>query len=189
MTPFDSVLLGVWREACRHIELHESTASIARMLTRYLPIQRIIVREIDIGRSCLETVAARLHARPATPYDGRTDLAPGEMKKLLVWSERQELTAVGWPPSGLDPLRKLVPSSVEADILAGPAPREAGGPDRRPPLAGAARRTLRAASSTDGPGPARAPHATRSHAEAGHRLASIPDREGALRSGPADAAG
>jgi transcriptional regulator with GAF, ATPase, and Fis domain len=96
------------------------------MLIRHLPIQRIIVREIDTGRSCVETVAAGPHARSATPSDGRAALAPGEMRKLLVWSQRQELTAVAWPPSGLDPLRKLVPSGVEAEILAGPLVSQEG---------------------------------------------------------------
>jgi len=37
-TPFSDVLLSVWREACRHIEIQASTASIAALLAEQLPM-------------------------------------------------------------------------------------------------------------------------------------------------------
>src|SRR5262245_43825792 len=56
MERFRDLLLNVWREACRHIEIHESTETIARMLHRHMPVAEVIVREIDVERSRLETV-------------------------------------------------------------------------------------------------------------------------------------
>lgn len=38
MKQFEHVLLGVWQEACLHIDIGQSTASIAARLTEHLPI-------------------------------------------------------------------------------------------------------------------------------------------------------
>jgi hydrogenase-4 transcriptional activator len=55
-----SVLVDVWREACRHIEIQESTQTIARILAKLGPIRQLLVRSIDRSRNCLETVANRI---------------------------------------------------------------------------------------------------------------------------------
>ena len=66
MEEFRSVLLDVWREACRHIEISQSTETIAAMLAEHLPIAQVLVRQIDPARGCLETVAMGV-ALPAGP--------------------------------------------------------------------------------------------------------------------------
>ena len=60
MQKFRPVLLKVWREACRHIEIVQSTETIARMLGGEMPVDLILVRRIDRQRGCLETVATGL---------------------------------------------------------------------------------------------------------------------------------
>jgi len=47
---YRDVLLEVWREACRHIEIAESTATIDRIIARHLPISALLVRRIDLER-------------------------------------------------------------------------------------------------------------------------------------------
>ena len=51
------VLVDIWREACRHIEIQESTHTIGGILGKLAPIGQLLVRRIDRQRSCLETVA------------------------------------------------------------------------------------------------------------------------------------
>ena len=57
MEKFQAVLLNVWRESCRHIEISKSAESIAALLMQHMPVGRMLVRLIDAQRSCLETVA------------------------------------------------------------------------------------------------------------------------------------
>ena len=55
--PFRDVLLEVWREACRHIEIHESASTLAALLERHLPLAALMVRRFDAGHHALDTVA------------------------------------------------------------------------------------------------------------------------------------
>ena len=58
MKRFREILLEVWREACRHIEIGESTLTIARMLLPHMPLAYVVVQHLDGAKACLETVAA-----------------------------------------------------------------------------------------------------------------------------------
>jgi hypothetical protein len=53
----DDLMLRVWRETCRHVEIAESTAAIARLLRDFMPLARVIVRQIDRQRGVIETWA------------------------------------------------------------------------------------------------------------------------------------
>src|SRR5207249_4639205 len=54
---FSSVLLDVWREAGRHIEIRESASNIARLLAEHLPLAHLLVRRLDATHHALETIA------------------------------------------------------------------------------------------------------------------------------------
>src|SRR5579862_8013327 len=56
-TQMTSLLLHVWREVGRHLEIHESVERVVPALAERLPLEHVIVRRIDVQRSCLETVA------------------------------------------------------------------------------------------------------------------------------------
>ena len=49
MQRFRQILLEVWREACRHIEIGESTLTIARLLSRQLPLAQIKIDKFFVG--------------------------------------------------------------------------------------------------------------------------------------------
>ncbi len=51
------VLVDVWREACRHIEIQELTHTIGGILAKHAPLAQLLVRRIDRQKLCLETVA------------------------------------------------------------------------------------------------------------------------------------
>ena len=120
------LLLTVWREACRHIEIHESTAAIARMLAKHLPIEAVVVREFDLRRGFLETVAVgAADARRAKGEADRTILAPADLQRLLAWCRRGEIghrvgsgSTAEWAPA--------VPGGLKGDVLVGSLSSPAG---------------------------------------------------------------
>lgn len=123
MERFHSLLLGVWREACKHISLTESVERIAPLLARRLPVGQVVVRRIELPRSAVETAAAApcddgpLPELPATPLDER------ELERLLTWCRRG---GVRHFKTGGVRDRALVPGTLTGDVLAGPLNAEDG---------------------------------------------------------------
>ena len=53
MDKFADVLLHVWQEAGRHLEMRESAANIASLLAEHLPLSCLFVRRLDLAHSAL----------------------------------------------------------------------------------------------------------------------------------------
>ncbi len=66
MEAFQPVLLKIWREACRDIEIGQAAADVGCLLTGDLPLARLLVRRVDAQRRCLETAAEEVFV-PGTP--------------------------------------------------------------------------------------------------------------------------
>ena len=119
MERFHEVLLDVWREACRHIEITESTATIAQQVAQHLPLNCLLVRRFDIQQQAIETVATGL-ARPGPLHaTGRTPSTAARWKRLLNWADTGKLLRV--------PARRrtgeavlLIPPEVDGEALVGP---------------------------------------------------------------------
>lgn len=60
-------MLRIWQETCRHLEISDSTAAIARLLKELVPVQRVIVRQIDRQRGIVETLADTAAAESGEP--------------------------------------------------------------------------------------------------------------------------
>jgi transcriptional regulator with GAF, ATPase, and Fis domain len=88
---FREILLAVWREACQHIEIHESVAGIAELLDPHLPLDFLTVQRIVPEHGLVATIAAAPRQALASLADSR-DCAPAEMKKLLAWARRGAVT-------------------------------------------------------------------------------------------------
>jgi hydrogenase-4 transcriptional activator len=114
-----SLLLQVWREVCRHLELEESVARLAALLTRRLPADELLVRQVDRARGCLETVALGMGRPGPAPKRARTECAPTDLERILAWCRAGALLR-----SNERVLRKrlpgLVPPGVAGSIIAGP---------------------------------------------------------------------
>jgi len=126
MDSFHDMLLAVWREACRHIEIAESTTTIAAILAERIPLESIIVRSLDLARSCLETIASQSadgqpHLSPA-----RTELSSGQTKTLLTWASTGGLARRSTHDAD-DIVAMAAPSGLDGDILIGPL-QGPGGP-------------------------------------------------------------
>lgn len=117
------LLFDVWREACRHIHITESASIIARILATRVPLAELILRRIDVARSCLETVAvATLGEQRATEL-ARTTLTSSQLEWFLAWCNRRCVFrhGAGDPlPSGAGQWALLVPPGIAADAMAGP---------------------------------------------------------------------
>src|SRR5262245_49067435 len=85
---FTELLLAVWREACRHTDIAESTTSITRLLGRRMPIDAVVVRELDVRRSRLETVAVSAMVSATALDVGPVDCAPARVTPFLAWCGR-----------------------------------------------------------------------------------------------------
>ncbi len=124
MDEFRTVLLDVWREACRHIEISRSTETIAALLAQQVPIAEVRVVQIDPARNCVETVALGAPSTNGLPRDARSECTAGQMELLLAWCKLGKISHGNRARGG--ELASLVPPGVQGDVLAGPLASDAG---------------------------------------------------------------
>jgi hydrogenase-4 transcriptional activator len=125
MERFRDSLLDVWREACRHIEIHESTGNVARLLAKELPLAGLLVRRFDPPHSAIDTVAIGEPGRHVLSPTGRTLCTPAQWRKVQAWFKRGEV--LHGRDSSRDPeLTMLVPSEVQGETLVGPLAGDEG---------------------------------------------------------------
>ena len=118
MDRFQPLILAVWREVCRHIEIHEAAERIVELLAGQFSIQDFLIRRFDLPRCSVETVA---HAARAAPGDWplRGECRPEHMTELLAWSRRNEVFR-GTPAKALPFLRAALPAPLRGELLLGP---------------------------------------------------------------------
>ncbi len=119
MERFQTVLLSVWAEACRHIEIGESTEKIAALLMQHVPLERIVVRRIDGQRSCLETVAVGPTDGQRRRNDARGEFAPAELGALMAWCRGGKVARLSdgeWPSEDF-PAGKIASGCQDNDVL------------------------------------------------------------------------
>jgi transcriptional regulator with GAF, ATPase, and Fis domain len=122
------LLLRVWREACRHIDIDQSIDRIARQLATRVPAEFVLVRRFDATRAILETAAmgcCRAEVTPAPALPARTECTARQLTDLLRWIRAGEVRR---GPVGSDPLAPvLVPAGLSTgEFIAGPLIGEDG---------------------------------------------------------------
>lgn len=118
MQQFRQMLLEIWREACQHIEIDESTLSIARLLATQMPLGRILVRRLEVEPPCIVTVAAAPSEPQAAIAENRRVYSAGEFAQIRAWCRSGRLLRRGKRLSGA--LGLVLPPDVVADVLAAP---------------------------------------------------------------------
>ena len=119
MQGIEELLLHVWREACRHIRINESTAAIAELLLRRMAVGRVLVRSIDVARSSLETVAVALVATEHRLVGVRRECTADDFRRVLAWCQEGSLLTAD-SPHGPELLRLVAPEGTSEHVLAGP---------------------------------------------------------------------
>ena len=126
MQQFIELLLDVWREACRHIEIAASTANIAQLLGSQMPVELLLVRRLEKERSYVETVGVGLNRSPDQLLLERTDCAAPHMTRLLAWCHRGEVTLYRHGRQLAKDLVVAMPSTLAGEGLIGPLVSEHG---------------------------------------------------------------
>lgn len=115
---FQSLLLSAWREACRHIELHESAATIARLVAQTMPLETLLVRRLDHDSRRIETVAfgqgsdRPFHASPSV------QATPAKWNRLLKWAGENNLIHCPAKRRTAE-VNLLAPEELEGEIMVG----------------------------------------------------------------------
>jgi transcriptional regulator with GAF, ATPase, and Fis domain len=116
MDRFLPLLLEVWRQACRNIRVDESVAVIATVLARRLPLDRLLIRELDPPRGRLVTVAVSgggLH-----PGETEPELPRAVTERLVSWGAAGTLVR-GPARAVAAELPGLMPAGLGGGVLAG----------------------------------------------------------------------
>jgi transcriptional regulator with GAF, ATPase, and Fis domain len=114
------LLLEVWREACRHIELEQSIERIALLVADQVRAEHLVVRQIDPARGGVETVAigaCRPGAAAVPPQ--RSDCSGAAMRQLLAWC-RDDHVSTGFVPGASEVLTTVAPPGFRGDCMAAP---------------------------------------------------------------------
>ena len=115
-----SVLVEVWREACRHTEIQESTHTICGILGKLAPLGQLLVRKLDRARSCLETVAVGVAVPDYLLPEARTTCDEDQLKCLLAWCRQHQVLHQNTLRSAHELLKTIVPPGIAADVVMGP---------------------------------------------------------------------
>ena len=118
--------LDVWREACRHIHIEESTVAIAALIAEQHTVGRLFVRRIDLPRSGLETVAVAPSGEQHPPPGMRSELRPDQLQQMLAWCSQGRLARRNPDGSGDAAAAWVVPAAVSGEAWAGPLCGAAG---------------------------------------------------------------
>lgn len=85
------LLLDVWREACRHIEIRDSAARIAPILLKRLPLDALLVQRLDPSDGTLETVAEARGGEGKELHGSRQHLSSEVMESLIRWCHERKV--------------------------------------------------------------------------------------------------
>ncbi len=118
MTRFRQILLDVWREACRHIEIEESSATIAGILARQMPLQQMVVRRLDEEHRGLWTVAAATSQGQSSVAEERQIFTGDDFDQVLRWCRSDRVLRRGKRLTGT--LGLVLPQEVPQDVIGVP---------------------------------------------------------------------
>lgn len=132
-------LLEIWREACRHIDISESSETIAEMLAQRMPLSLLLVLRFQSDRKSIETVAIGAPTRTDAPSSltmTSAPLPPAQWKRMVAWARSGQVTRFHRSEPGLaSPPRaeandalfmEVVPAGVAGDMLIGPLENSEG---------------------------------------------------------------
>jgi transcriptional regulator with GAF, ATPase, and Fis domain len=110
------LLLDVWREVGRHLELPDLMDRLFARLQDVLPVSLLVIRRLELPAGGVETVATGAPARHGPTPRARTDSTPTMSQALAVWCRsgsaalgRDEIVSAGLGP--------LLPDALGADSV------------------------------------------------------------------------
>jgi len=123
---FQQVLLAIWQEASRHIEISRFTATVSKLLADCLPICQLLVRRIDPDRPSVDTVAVGFSAPDYLLPETRSTCSAKNTNEIVTWCNSNKVVRRGAPGWADAPVESLVPADVRGDVLVGALPQADG---------------------------------------------------------------
>ena len=124
MEEFNQILLQVWREACRDIEIEKSCAVISSMLLKHIPLDQVLIRDIEDKKKYLETIAVGFHDSVTGLTQAVSHYAPREWKKLIDFCKQKSiLHRLGHTPDD-ERINLMITDPDNRDVLIGPLEKE-----------------------------------------------------------------
>jgi hydrogenase-4 transcriptional activator len=99
---FEGLLLDVWREACRNIEIDESVPTLARVLTRRVPLTGLQVEIFDWERRLINPRARGVAGGSDSGFPGPRHIRPDQAASVRAWADGRS-TAIRPARSAGDP--------------------------------------------------------------------------------------
>jgi transcriptional regulator with GAF, ATPase, and Fis domain len=118
MEHFRRLLLDVWREACRHIEIGQSAGAIAGMLAHHMPLRQLVVLRLNAEHDRV-SLAAVAPAAPALDWPGVQNVPERDVAKLKAWVRRGEAARIGHARRA-PPALAVLHWPASADLLIAP---------------------------------------------------------------------
>jgi transcriptional regulator with GAF, ATPase, and Fis domain len=119
-----AILLDVWREVGRHLELQESVDRIVPLIARRFPFEGVLVRQIDQQRGRVETLVRAPGREGPDELLSVAELDEMEIKKLVAWWRGGEPARLS-VEAARRRLPGLVPRGVAGEVFCGPLRTEA----------------------------------------------------------------
>ncbi|MBK9132577.1 MAG: sigma-54-dependent Fis family transcriptional regulator [Gammaproteobacteria bacterium] len=113
MDKFEHLLLDVWREVGRHMELSEAVDNICTLLAPALPLTVLEILHLDARRGDIETSAVGVRDGRPSAHGRRLGMTTMRLERLVEWMRREPMAAL---PAGTDWPDALVPLQ---DLYAG----------------------------------------------------------------------
>lgn len=123
-------LLEFWREACRHIEINESSGTIAEMLSQHMPLSLLLVLRLQSDRKSIETVAIGSRRRIDGLAMTSAPLPAAHWKRMIAWARAGKVSRFHRSDSKLSYSERpepndalfmaIVPAGISGDMLIGP---------------------------------------------------------------------
>src|SRR5262245_14170748 len=114
MPTLDILLLPVWQEVCRHLELSDLADSIGDLLREHVPLKSLVFRRLE-PEHCRVRIIATSSDEPAAAEPGDVHLPDPDWKRLERWVR-------GRTPVHLATERRPTLSVLE--LLDQPAPKD-----------------------------------------------------------------
>ena len=92
MKKTDACLIDIWREANRHTDIAETIPAITGHIIHRIPLQQILILELDARRHCLETIAKGMPDFSSIIPE-RISLPADSQKTLLEWASKNQVLA------------------------------------------------------------------------------------------------
>ena len=116
----EAALLQLWKESCRHIQLEESSPSIANALRGVIPFERMMIRVLDDKLQHLNTVAEEPSCEPASVRIRA--LTAADCQQLRRWCCSDRILKRGKRQTGV--LGLLLTAELSGDVIAIPLHEE-----------------------------------------------------------------